>query len=210
MRPMLAVSAGVSLLLLAAGAGWAGAKGKGDVAESGKDKEPASFNKTFQWEEKVVGPKDKGVDHDKIAAMQEQGRREDAAKRREPPKKAQRTEGVNGPASSVIPTQDIEKPAPPRVQPHAQGVVHAAQAARRDRQRARRERRRRQLGRPGRDGLGKVFGGSSTSRHQRAKHAKHAAAAARSRHARSTRVARRLPRVLRPSRGSRSRCSCRS
>ena len=116
-RPMLAVSAGVSLLLLASGAGWAGGKKQssgGTTAETGKEKEPASFNKTFQWEEKVVGPKEKRIDHDRIAAMQEQGRREDAARRREPPKKAARPEGVNGPASSVIPTQDIEKPAAPR------------------------------------------------------------------------------------------------
>jgi hypothetical protein len=107
---MLAVSAGVSLLLLAAGPGWAG--GKKNAAESSKEKEaaPASFNKTFQWEEKVVGPKDKAVDHDKIAAMQEQGRRDEAARKKEPPKKAERPAGVNGPASSVIPTQDIEKP----------------------------------------------------------------------------------------------------
>jgi hypothetical protein len=115
MRMLFAVSAGVALLT-AAGAGWAGPKDKGpkDLGEDigSKEKEPASFNKTFQWEEKVVGPKDKGVDHGRIAAMQEQGRREEAAKRREPPKKVQRTEGINGPASSVIPTQDIEKPAP--------------------------------------------------------------------------------------------------
>src|SRR5262249_23292680 len=101
---------GVSLFLLAAGTGWAGGKTK--AVDSAKDKEaaPASFNKTFQWEERVVGPKDKGVDHDKIAAMQERGRREDAAQRREAPKKEARPEGVNGRASSVIPTQDIEKP----------------------------------------------------------------------------------------------------
>src|SRR5260221_6596364 len=111
MRMIFAVSAGV-VLLTAAGAGWAGPNGKGPKDVASKDKEPASFNKTFQWEEKVVGPKDKGVDHDRIAAMQEQGRREEAAKRREPAKKAQRTEGINGPASAVIPTQDIEKPAP--------------------------------------------------------------------------------------------------
>jgi hypothetical protein len=106
---MLAVSAGVSLLLLAAGPGWAGGKKSTD---SGKDKEaaPASFNKTFQWEEKVVGPKDKGVDHNKIAAMQEQGRRDEAARKQAPPKKPVRTAGVNDPASSTIPTQDIEKP----------------------------------------------------------------------------------------------------
>jgi hypothetical protein len=111
--------AGVSLLLLASGAGWAAGKsndrarspGAGS-AEASKDKEPAGFNKTFQWEEKVVGPKEKRIDHDKIAAMQEQGRRDDAAKRREGPKKEKRPEGVNGPAASVIPTQDIEKPLP--------------------------------------------------------------------------------------------------
>jgi hypothetical protein len=110
--------AGVSLLLIASGAGWAAGKNRssassgGSTAEASKDKEPASFNKTFQWEEKVVGPKDKRIDHDKIAAMQEQGRREDAAKRREGPKKEKRPAGVNGPAASVIPTQDIEKPLP--------------------------------------------------------------------------------------------------
>ncbi|HSZ80963.1 MAG TPA: hypothetical protein VLA14_01715 [Polyangia bacterium] len=114
MRPMLAVTAGASLLLIAAGSGWAGGKvsksktkGGESVADAGKDKEtPASFNKTFQWEDKVVGPKTKGVDHDKIAAMQEQGRREDAAKRREPPKKAERA----APAVAKLPTMDIEKP----------------------------------------------------------------------------------------------------
>src|SRR5579871_1585871 len=111
MRPMLAVSAGVSLLLLAAGPGWAGG-GKKNAADSAKEKEaaPASFNKTFQWEEKVVGPKDKGVDHDKIAAMQEQGRRDEAARKQEPPKRPVHTAGVNDPASSTIPTQDIERP----------------------------------------------------------------------------------------------------
>jgi hypothetical protein len=122
MRTFLAVSAGVSLILLANGAGWAGGKNKateagqsGQGGQGGKDeKEPASFNKTFQWEEKVVGPKEKRIDHDKIAAMQEQGRRDDAAKRREPPKKEGRPRGVNGPASSVIPTQDIEKPSTAR------------------------------------------------------------------------------------------------
>lgn len=107
--------AGVSLLLIASGAGWAAGKNRNPgatSAEASKEKEPASFNKTFQWEEKVVGPKEKRIDHDKIAAMQEQGRRDDAAKRREGPKKEKRPQGVNGPAASVIPTQDIEKPLP--------------------------------------------------------------------------------------------------
>jgi hypothetical protein len=170
---MLAVSAGVSLLLLTAGSGGAG--GRKAASESSKDKEPASFNKTFQWEEKVVGPKDKGVDHGKIAAMQEQGRREDAVKRREPPKKPTRTEGVNGPASSVIPTQDIEKPhavtvrkasytPPPKQHDEIDNVLAENGVGSSDDS--------------GRDGLNKVFGGGSSSKphkvaarhHKRARH----------------------------------------
>jgi hypothetical protein len=179
-RFTLAVSAGVSLFLVA-GAGWAGSRNKtrgGEtVADSGKDKEtPASFNKTFQWEEKVVGPKDKGINHDKIASMREQGRREDALKRTQPPKKVARTEGINGPASSTIPTQDIEKPAPagsirtpmrkasyvPPKQPDAlDNLLAENSGAGAD-------------DASGRDGLGKVFGGSSSKSHRVAKHAKHA------------------------------------
>ena len=90
----------------------------GSWAQKGKKKDasqqevvPDSINRQFQWEEKVVGPKDKGVDHKKIAALQEQGRREDEARKKEPPKKAQRAEGVDAPASSTLPTMDIEKPA---------------------------------------------------------------------------------------------------
>jgi hypothetical protein len=170
---MLAVSAGVSLMLLAAGTGWAGGRTKADAA---KDKEaaPASFNKTFQWEEKVVGPKDKGVDHDKIAAMQERGRREDEAKRQAPPKKVERTAGVNGPASSTIPTQDIEKPhavtlhkatytPPPKHHDEIDSVLAENGVGSGDE--------------GGRDGLNKVFGGGAThpaKAHKAApKHAKH-------------------------------------
>jgi hypothetical protein len=122
MRPMFVVSAGVTLLLIASGTGWAGArnraKGASSVTDSGKEKEtPPAFNKTFQWEENVVGPKDKGVDHEKIAAMQERGRREDEAKRRDQMsghanKKAARADGITGPATATLPTMDIEKPAP--------------------------------------------------------------------------------------------------
>jgi hypothetical protein len=169
---MLAVSAGVSLLLLTAGSGWAG--GKKSAADAAKDKEaaPASFNKTFQWEEKVVGPKDKGVDHAKIAAMQEQGRRDDAAKKDKPPKKAERPQGVNGPASSVIPTQDIEKPhavtmrkasyTPAPKQHDALDNLLAENGVGSNDD-------------SGRDGLNKVFGGSSSAKHKvAAKHGKRA------------------------------------
>src|SRR6185436_7741901 len=103
MRPMFAVTAGISLLLLVSGTGWGQGRNrtKGGAPEAGKDKEvPAGFNKTFQWEEREVGPKNKGVDHDKIAAMQEQGRREDEARRKEQTaghaKKAERADGITG------------------------------------------------------------------------------------------------------------------
>jgi hypothetical protein len=120
MRPMFSVTAGVSLILLVSGTGWAGGRNraKGSAPDSGKEKEvSASFNKQFQWEEKVVGPKDKGIDHDKIAAMQEQGRREEAAKKRDEmagghKKAAPRPDGITGPATASLPTMDIEKPAP--------------------------------------------------------------------------------------------------
>src|SRR3954447_25830884 len=114
MRLKFVVSAAVTIFVLSgATLTWA-QKGsaKGKKADDGTAV-PESINRQFQWEEKVVGPKDKGVDHKKIAAMQEQARREDAAKKKEPPKKMGRAEGIDAPASTSIPTQDIEKPAAP-------------------------------------------------------------------------------------------------
>jgi hypothetical protein len=127
MRPICALSAGVTLLLVTSGMGWAGEKSN----DATKNKEvSAAFNKQFQWEEGVVGPRTKGVDHDKIAAMQEEGRREAEAKHREKmsghaPKQA-RTEGVNGPASAKLPTMDIEKAAPASSIHGANGSVKRA------------------------------------------------------------------------------------
>lgn len=181
MRLTLAACAGVSLFLVA-GAGWAGGRNKSrgaqGVADSSKDKEaPASFNKTFQWEENVMGPKDKGINHDKIAAMREQGRREEALKSAQSPKKRARTEGINGPASSTIPTQDIEKPAP------AGGIRTPMRKASYTPPK-RRDALDNLLAEnngsgvddgSGRDGLGKVFGGSPAKSHRvAAKHGKHA------------------------------------
>jgi hypothetical protein len=121
MRPICTLSAGVTLLLVTSGMGWAGERKSGDAT---KNKETsAAFNKQFQWEEGVVGPRTKGVDHEKIAAMQEEGRREREAKRQQQmaghATKAERTEGVNGPASAKLPTMDIEKAAPA-------GSIHGA------------------------------------------------------------------------------------
>jgi hypothetical protein len=170
---MLAVSVGVSLLLLASGPGWAGGKNRqgAQAADAQKDKEPASFNKTFQWEEKEMGPKTKGVNHAKIAAMQEQGRREDAERRNAPARKAEHTQGVNDPGAPAIPTQDIEKatavhlPAhkaaqTPKQQPDAIDNVLAENGVGTSND-------------SGRDGLNKVFGGSSKHK-VAAKHAKRA------------------------------------
>jgi hypothetical protein len=127
MRPISALSAGVTLLLLTSGMGWAGEKS----SDTAKNKETsATFNKQFQWEEGVVGPRTKGVDHDKIAAMQEEGRREREAKRQQQMAghgtKAARTEGVNGPASAKLPTMDIEKAAPASSIHGANGSVKKA------------------------------------------------------------------------------------
>src|SRR5262245_26775137 len=110
MRHTLAVLAAFAIASLAS-TGWA-QKGKGkSKAESSI---PDSVNRQFQWEEKVVGPKDKGVDHQKIQRMQEQARREEAAHINDPPPppKHARAEGVSAPASATLPTMDIEKPAP--------------------------------------------------------------------------------------------------
>jgi hypothetical protein len=191
MRPMLVVSAGVTVLLLASGAGWAGGRnnrqGPVGAADSGKEKEPASFNKTFQWEEKVVGPKDKGVNRDKIAAMQEQGRREDAAKQREPARKPARTQGVNGPATSTIPTQDIEKPAPAgSVRAPLRKASYTPPKSHDEIDNVLAENSGGAGSDEGREGLGKVFASSPSNTHSRSlassgthratKHAKHARA----------------------------------
>ena len=141
--------------------------------DSGKEKEaaPASFNKTFQWEEKVVGPKDKAVDRDKIAAMQEQGRRDEVARKNAPARKAERPTGVNGPASSTIPTQDIEKP-------HAVAVRKASYTAPAPKHHDEVDNLLAENGvgqsdDGGRDGLNKVFGGSPKHK-VAAKHGKRA------------------------------------
>jgi hypothetical protein len=72
----------------------------------------ANVNKQFEWENKVVGPKE-GIDKDRLAAIQEQGRREDAERKKAPPKKAERARGVDAAGSASLPTMDIEKAATP-------------------------------------------------------------------------------------------------
>ena len=100
--------------------------GKGGKAKADKDGQvPDAISKQFKWEEGVVGPNDKKIDHNKIAAMQAAARKEDASHKNEPTvKKAERPSGVGVPASSTLPTMDIEKAAPvaaraPRARPVA-------------------------------------------------------------------------------------------
>lgn len=83
-------------------------------AEPSKEKEVSAdgLRKQLQWEDKVVGSRQgKQIDHAKIAALQEQARRDEAT-RPKAPQKTSRAEGVAAPASSTLPTMDIEKPAP--------------------------------------------------------------------------------------------------
>jgi hypothetical protein len=103
MQFKFAVSAGLALLL--AGASVAQA----DKKKTKEEEVPANINKQFQWEDKVVGPK-AGIDRDKIAETQERGRREEEQRKKEPAKKQERAQGVEAPASSTLPTMDIEKP----------------------------------------------------------------------------------------------------
>jgi hypothetical protein len=82
-----------------------GRGGKKDGAEM-----PASINQQFQWEDKVVGPKE-GLDKDKVAATRERGIKEEQERKARGPEKVKRT--VAEPSTASIPTQDIEKPAAP-------------------------------------------------------------------------------------------------
>jgi hypothetical protein len=112
MQLKLAVSTVIAALVgFTAPHGWAQKGGK-EKGNGSKEAVSESFNRQFQWEDKVVGPKTKGVDHHKIAELQEQGRREEAARKQEPPPKKSRAEGVAAPATATLPTMAIEKPAP--------------------------------------------------------------------------------------------------
>ena len=105
---LAAASAAVALLILT-GATTSRAE-KAKKKDSG-DVSPV-MNKQFEWENKVVGPKE-GIDKDHLAAVQEQGRREDAQRKKEPPKKQERARGVGAAGSASLPTMDIEKAATP-------------------------------------------------------------------------------------------------
>jgi hypothetical protein len=127
MQLKFASSAALALLIIT-GATSARAEKKKKSADSNGEV-PASVNKQFEWENKVVGPKE-GIDRDHLAAVQEQGRREDAERKKEPPKKQERAKGVDAAGSASLPTMDIEKPAASPV--HRQKKVAAAEPHQRD------------------------------------------------------------------------------
>jgi len=107
---LFALSVAFGALSLSALPGAAWARGAKEGEKNGEV--PDAVNRQFKWEEGVVGPNDKKLDRKKIAAMQEAARKEDAKHKDEPTvKKAERPQGVGVPASSTLPTMDIEKPA---------------------------------------------------------------------------------------------------
>jgi len=100
--------ASVATLLLA-GSSSTSAFARGGKKEASNEM-PASMSQQFQWEDKVVGPKE-GLDKDKVAATRERGIKEDQERKAKGPEKVKRT--VAEPSTAAIPTQDIEKPAAP-------------------------------------------------------------------------------------------------
>jgi hypothetical protein len=127
MRLKFALSTAAALLIATqAERGWAdkGQKSKKDVEVT------SNFNKQFEWENKVVGPRE-GLDHDRLAAIQEKGRKEDEARKKEPPKKVERAAGINEAGSVALPTMDIEKPATAKKPASKKAVAESTPAPRR-------------------------------------------------------------------------------
>src|SRR5262245_31824662 len=96
-----------SVATLLVGASAAPSFARGGKKEAGTS---SSFNQQFDWENKVVGPKE-GLDRDKVAATRDRGVREEEERKKEVPKK--KVKVVNDPATATLPTMDIEKPAAP-------------------------------------------------------------------------------------------------
>jgi len=170
----LSVPVGAIWILGSPANAWA-KNGKGNSDKKGGDD---ALNRQFKWEEGVVGANDKKLDRDKIAAMQEKARKEDAAHKNEPAKKSERPKGVGVPATSTLPTMDIEKPAPVAAKPKQPRPVAAEPPRRRDSLDqlldSEKESPTPQRGRRGDGGLGKVLavgdsGGSSSSDESRAR-----------------------------------------
>ena len=95
--------------LFLASVGASSSFARGGKKEAGSDV-PSAINKQFEWENKVVGPKE-GLDQDKVAATRERGLREEQERKNKAPEK--KVKVVNDPATATLPTMDIEKPASP-------------------------------------------------------------------------------------------------
>jgi hypothetical protein len=131
MQLKFASSAALALLIATGATAAHAGKGNGKGKSSGETNTEVSsnVNKQFEWENKVVGPKE-GIDKDRLAAIQEQGRREDAERKKAPPKKAERAKGVDAAGSASLPTMDIEKAATPA--PKKQKKVAVAEPKQKD------------------------------------------------------------------------------
>src|SRR5262245_56344500 len=105
MRLQLFVAPVLSLCVLGASPAFA----RGGKKETSKEM-PASMSQQFEWENKVVGPKE-GLDQKRVAATREQGIREDEERKKQAPVKQKKV--VADPATATLPTMDIEKPAAP-------------------------------------------------------------------------------------------------
>ena len=112
--------------LFLVGGGVSPSFARGGTKEAGGDV-PSAINKQFEWENKVVGPKE-GLDHDKVAATRERGIREEQERKNKAPEK--KVKVVNDPATATLPTMDIEKPAAPTER--KQRKVASAQPRQRD------------------------------------------------------------------------------
>jgi hypothetical protein len=112
----------IATLLLAGASSPAFARGGKKESDTAV---PASINQQFEWENKVVGPKE-GLDQKKVAATREQGIREEEERKKQVPVKQKKV--VADPATATLPTMDIEKPAAPTEK--KQKKVAAAQAPR--------------------------------------------------------------------------------
>ena len=91
MRLQQFVATLVSILVLGVGASAAfdsPAHARGGKKEAGGEM-PASMSQQFQWEDKVVGPKE-GLNKDKVAATRERGLREEQERKNKPPEKTKK------------------------------------------------------------------------------------------------------------------------
>jgi hypothetical protein len=114
---LASVATAFSLVVFGASPAFA----RGGKKEAGSEM-PAAMNQQFQWEDKVVGPKE-GLDQKKVAATRERGIKEEEERKKQAPVKQKKV--VADPASATLPTMDIEKPAAPTEKKQKKVVTQA-------------------------------------------------------------------------------------